>query len=248
VDASVTKRKTSRGKIIGFALLAAVFLPLAYLIAKDASPTKFAPVRIDPGQLVSTQDGTHFIELENKGREALLLDLNYETTPKDAGNINGEEEVYLLPEQHYDLEITIRRYPQHAGLPVTVGLSIKGWQKVMKAPCTRRTFLRFVRVHWSPLGGGVGFDAWEGQAFPVYYVNESDRALWISVQADIEPDIRDIVAYTSLGSGKISYLEPGEAIWFYASYGYAGSENPGWHWATLVVDVREYLSEPGHVD
>ena len=244
------ERKINKGKIIGFALLAAIFVPLAYLIAKDASPTKFAPVTIEPRQLVSTQDGTHVIEIENQGHEALYLRLDYETTPKEVGNINGEEEVYLLPGQQYDLEITVRRYPEHAGAPVTVGLSVERWQKVMRAPCGRRTFLRFVRTHWSPLSpqGGVAFETWEGQAFPVYYVNESDGALWVSVQADIEPDIRDIVAYTSLGSGKISYLEPGEAIWFYASYGYAGSENPGWHWATLVVDVREYLSEPGHVD
>jgi hypothetical protein len=246
----MTGRKISKAKIVVSVLLAAIFLPLAYLVAKDASPTKFAPVIIEPRQLVSTQDGTYIIELENQGHEALHLRLDYETTPKDVGNINGKEEVYLLPEQHYNLEITIRRYPENAAVPVTVGLSIEGWQKVMRVPCRRKTFLHFVHVHWSPLSpmGGVPFDTWEGEAFPAYYVNESDGALWISVYAHIEPQLRDIVASTSLGLSNVSYLEPGEAIWFYASYGYAGSENPGWHWATLVVDVREYLSEPGHVD
>ena len=245
----MTGRKISKAKIVGSVLLAAVILPIAYLVAKDASPTKFAPVRIEPRQLVSTQDGMYIIELENQGHEALHLRLDYETTPKDVGNINGKEEVNLLPGQQYDLEITVRRYPEHAGVPVTVGLSIEGWQKVMRLPCRTKIFLRFVRVHWSAVGWpGGGFDSWEGRAFPAYYVNESDRALWVSVEADLEPQLRGIVASTSLGLGNVSYLEPGEAIWFHASYGYAGSENPGWHWATLVVDIREYLSEPGHVD
>ncbi len=242
------KRKTNKGKIVGLVLLAAVILPIAYLMAKDASPTKFAPVRIEPRQLVSTQDGTYIIKLENEGHEAVYLRFHYETTPHDVGNIDGKEEVYLLPGQQYDLEITVRRYPEYIGVPVTVILKVAGWQEVMRTPCRKKIFLSFIRVHWTPIGPGVGFDSWEGRAFPAYYVNEYDRALWVSVEADLEPQPRDIVASTSLGLGNVSYLEPGEAVWFYVSYGYAGPEKPGWHWTTLVVEVREYLSEPEHVN
>lgn len=229
---------TKKRWIILVVALLLVLAPIIYFMIPRP-----APVRFEPEQLVFTESGTQTMKVLNESDEGVVLHLQWDvaSSPEDAPYTScyAPDSVYLMPGQEKSVEVEIHL---HREVPTTVTPKSYSWNRAMRIPGTLKTGVPSMRSSKGLIGGESSHYLLPQTTINCYYVHESDRAMWVSIDPKLEPKPDDLYVTSTSSADRI---EPGEVFWYEVAIKPSSKiEVGGGHSVTLVVDVEEYLWKP----